>query len=300
MAVPAFKKKRPNVMPKQWKMLLVSGILGFFLAVYAAGSILVHPVHHAVLPPPDDFPVTHIQFPSGSGALIHGWFAAGQPNHGAIMLLHGVHGDRSVMLPRARFLHHLGYTVLLFDFQAHGESLGNAITFGLREGQDVVAAAHYLHTRLPQAPLGAIGISMGGAALVLANQDLHLNGVVLESVYPTIEQATADRLRFHLGALGAVLTPLLTTQLQWRLQISLSQLRPIDHIGALQTPLLLLHGDQDHHTTLDEAHDLFSAAAEPKEMWVVHGAGHVDLLNFASDLYRAKITDFFARTLIVK
>lgn len=216
------------------------------------------------------------------------------------MLLHGVRGDRNVMLPRARFLHQLGYTVLLFDFQAHGESLGDSITFGWLESQDVVAAAHYLHTRMPEAPLGAIGISMGGAALLLANQALHLNGVVLESVYPTIEEATADRLRHHLGALGAALTPLLTTQLQWRLHISLSQLHPIDHIAALQTPLLLLHGDQDHHTTLAEAQRLFSSASEPKEMWVVNGAGHVDLYNYVPDLYRTKIADFFARTLIVK
>jgi fermentation-respiration switch protein FrsA (DUF1100 family) len=287
-------------MPKQWKTVLVAGILGFFLAVCAAGSILVHPVQHEATPPPEDFPVENVQFPSTSGALIHGWLAAGLPRHGAIMLLHGVRGDRNVMLPRARFLHQLGYTVLLFDFQAHGESLGDSITFGWLESQDVVAAAHYLHTRMPEAPLGAIGISMGGAALLLANQALHLNGVVLESVYPTIEEATADRLRHHLGALGAALTPLLTTQLQWRLHISLSQLHPIDHIAALQTPLLLLHGDQDHHTTLAEAQRLFSSASEPKEMWVVNGAGHVDLYNYVPDLYRTKIADFFARTLIVK
>ena len=43
---------------------------------------------------------------------------------GAVVLMHGVKGNRLAMLRRARLLHAEGFGVLLFDFQAHGESAG--------------------------------------------------------------------------------------------------------------------------------------------------------------------------------
>jgi alpha/beta superfamily hydrolase len=52
------------------------------------------------------------------------------------------------MVNRARFLHAAGYTVLLIDFQASGESPGKAVTFGYREANDVKASLRYLHQQL--------------------------------------------------------------------------------------------------------------------------------------------------------
>ena len=60
--------------------------------------------------------------------------------------MHGVRANRLVMLARARFLHKAGYAVLLFDFQAHGESSGKRITFGHLEGLDASAAVTFLHS----------------------------------------------------------------------------------------------------------------------------------------------------------
>ena len=57
---------------------------------------------------------------------LSGWFIAGRPGGGAVVLMHGVRGNRLAMLRRARLLHAEGFSVLLFDFQAHGESTGAA------------------------------------------------------------------------------------------------------------------------------------------------------------------------------
>ena len=83
------------------------------------------------------------------------------------MLLHGVRGNRLAMLRRARLLHAEGFSVLLFDFQAHGESAGRRITFGRLEGLDAAAAVAFLLQRLPNERIGAIGSSLGGASALL-------------------------------------------------------------------------------------------------------------------------------------
>lgn len=84
---------------------------------------------------------------------------------------------------------------------------------------------------------------------------------------------------------------------QPRLGIDVNQLRPIDRIDALQAPLLLIHGTLDQHTLIDEARTVFAHAAEPKELWEIPGAAHVDLHRFARDAYERRVDEFIGRYL---
>lgn len=259
-------------------------ILGLVLFATLAGAIgwriggdLVAPVQRLVGPPPVELGAETIVFPSLSGSVIHGWFSRGSVGRGAVLLLHGVRADRRDMLSRSEFLHRLGYSVLLIDFQAHGESPGRHITFGALESRDVAAALEFLRRQLPGDRIGVVGVSLGAASFVLADNRSPVDAVVLESMYPTIEQAVADRLRLHIGPVGPILSPLLMIQLGLRLGIDAKQLRPIDKIGLIGAPVLVMSGTLDRHTTIQEARQRFSAAMEPKEFWEVEGAAHVDL-----------------------
>src|SRR3989441_12761964 len=112
--------------------LLLIGSLGVIataaIVLCAAGSFLSAPANHPVGDLPSDLNGRSVQFPSESGAAIRGWLLPGIKGSGAIVLLHGVRGSRVDMLGRARFLSQAGYSVLLIDFQAHGESTGQHIT----------------------------------------------------------------------------------------------------------------------------------------------------------------------------
>jgi fermentation-respiration switch protein FrsA (DUF1100 family) len=93
------------------------------------------------------------------------------------------------------------------------------------------------------------------------------------------------------------LAGLLVWQLQPRLGVRAADLRPVDHIGELHCALLLIAGTNDHHTTLDDTRLLYEAAHEPKELWLIEGAGHVDYLRAKNDEYRHRVTTFLNRTL---
>ena len=165
-----------------------------FMGMWLAGSVLSASANQTVGNLPSDLAGTSVQFPSTSGATIHGWFIKGKKGAGAIILMHGVRANRLSMLDRARFLSHAGYSVLLFDFQAHGESTGEHITFGYLEGMDAQAAVSFLRSKAPDEKIGVIGVSMGGAAALLASPPLDVNALVLEMVYPTIDEAISNRL----------------------------------------------------------------------------------------------------------
>jgi uncharacterized protein len=276
--------------------------VGLFAGGLAVGHLLSRPAHTTVGAPPADLNAEAVAFQSGSGATIRGWFTAGSPGGGAVVLTHGVRGNRSPMLPRARMLREAGYSVLLFDFQAHGESTGSRITFGHREGRDAAAAIDFVRKRMPGERIGVIGVSLGGASALLAPGSLAIDALVLEGVYPDIGAATANRVNATLGPrLGPPLSRPLAQVLSWvtapMLGIAPRDLRPIDHMAGIRAPLLMLIGALDTYTTVAETNAMLARAPEPKSLWIVDGAGHVDLHDHAPEPYRARVLDFLSRHL---
>ncbi len=269
----------------------------FFTLIWLAGTALSHSVNRAIGDLPTDLSGHNVAFLSESGATIHGWFIEGHGSKSTVILMHGVRDSRLSMLDRARFLAAAGYAVLLFDFQAHGESKGESITFGHLESRDAQAAVKFVRARLPQEKIGIIGVSLGGAATLLAEPKLEVNAIIIEMVYPTIRQAIDNRLKLHLGGWAGALTPLLVAQLNPRLGIQPETLQPLNKIGDVTIPMLVIAAAEDKHTPLTESQDLFNAAHEPKEFWVVPGAQHEDLYRFAKQDYEHHILSFFARAL---
>jgi len=268
-------------------------LAAFGLAASGLATMLLSAPNPAVIgAPPSDLAAQEVSFASRSGATIHGWFVEGRAQHGAVLLLHGVHANRLAMLQRARFLSAAGYAVLLIDFQAHGESIGRYITFGALESRDAQAAWTYLRQRAPGERVGVIGVSMGGAATVLADPPLAADAFVLEQVYPTIDEALDNRLRMYLGPLGTLAAPLLRVEMSWHLDLDPAVLRPIDRIGDLHAPVFVIGGDTDRHTTLAQTQALFAAAGEPKQLWIVPGAAHVDLQARAGAEYERRVLAF--------
>lgn len=235
--------------------------------------------------------VQDVSIQSESGSQLAGWWIQHPASRGAVVLLHPIRSDRRAMLGRAAMLYDAGYSSLLVDLQAHGESPGQAITLGHLEAHDAKAAVDWVRQQDSQSKVGIVGWSLGGAAALLA-EELTVDAMVLESVYPSIEQATHNRVEARLGALSDVVTPLLLCQLRPRLRISPAQLQPIAKVSSVTCPLLLLTGDQDRHTTLAEAQAMHAAAPAPKQIYVFQGAAHEDLHRCAPDAYRETVLRF--------
>jgi fermentation-respiration switch protein FrsA (DUF1100 family) len=242
-------------------------------------------------------PVTEVSFDSASGARLAGWFAEGRPQGGAVALMHGVLSSRQAMAERMRFLNAAGFAVLAFDLQAHGESGGRLITFGRLESLDARAAIQWLRARLPGERIGAVGISLGGAAALLGPEPLAVDALVLEAVFPDIERATINRVVERVGGLGRLAGPLILRIGALATGLDPAALRPIEAIGAVAAPILVMAGTADPRTTIAETRELFDRARPPKDYWEVAGAGHVDLCDFAGADYRRRLLAFFERHL---
>ena len=263
----------------------------------ASGCVLARPARSVVGSAPVALGARTVVFPSRSGSEIRAWLAPGRRGAGAVLLLHGMGGNRASMLARAAFLHQAGFTILAPDFQAHGESPGRHITFGALESLDAEAALAFLRASAPGERVGIIGVSMGGAATLVGSKPLAVDALVLESVYPTFHNAVADRLHAWFGPfgfLGDAVAPTLIQLVAPRIGVDPARLRPIDGISNVGEPLLVISGTDDQYTKLEETRALFARAQSPKELWEVSGAGHVDIHDYSPLEYERRVGGFLA------
>ncbi len=275
------------------------GLLALFGAVIGAGFYLSSPAPEHIGVAPAELQAEDVVITSGSGARLHGWFIEAPAGGGAVILMHGVRGNRLAMLRRATLFKSVGFSILLFDFQAHGESAGERITFGRLEALDAAAAVTFVRRRLPHERIGVVGSSLGGAAALLGPTPLAVDALVLESVYSDIGTAIANRVRM---VLGPVIGMFAMRPTAWLFELILppflgmrpADLRPIDHMARIAAPVMIASGTRDTRTTMAETRRMFDRAPEPKTLWAVEGADHVDLEGYDPEAYRARVVEFLA------
>lgn len=114
------------------RMIAVAAILVLFavVSVMFVGWMLARPVQTRISNGPAELNVQAVTFLSDSGANVAAWWCPLPDSRGTILLLPGVRANRLSMVDRARFLRRAGYSTLLIDFQATGETRGDRITFG--------------------------------------------------------------------------------------------------------------------------------------------------------------------------
>jgi pimeloyl-ACP methyl ester carboxylesterase len=205
------------------------------------------------------------------------------PGHGdlGIVVAHGFTGSwqKPAVWRVATRLNRFG-GVVSFDFRGHGRS-GGASTVGDQEIKDLDVAVAYAR-ELGYARIVTVGFSMG-ASIVLRHAGL-IGGVdavvAVSGPGRWYYRGTRPMRRVHRGIehrLGRIMLARF-----WNTRISDGRWDPAPvppaEAAALiaPTPLLIVHGDQDTFFPVDHARELYEAAREPKELWIVPGFGHAE------------------------
>jgi fermentation-respiration switch protein FrsA (DUF1100 family) len=91
-------------------------------------------------------------------------------------------------------------------------------------------------------------------------------------------------------------SPLLTTHPTLTSNVKFMNFYPFNDIETISPrPMLFITGDQAHSREFSE--DAYQRAAEPKELYLVPGAGHVDLYDRVNLIPWGKLTSFFSQHL---
>jgi dipeptidyl aminopeptidase/acylaminoacyl peptidase len=235
-----------------------------------------------------------IRFSDASGTRLAGWYAPPQ-NRGAIVLVHGTGADRSGVLVETQFLAQAGFGVLAIDLPGQGASAGKT-RWGPPERQAISGAVDWLsaQTEVDPSRIGGFGQSMGAYVMTQAAVlDKRIRAVVLTAApNDVVEQ------NWVASAQWGLLSQL---PVYWALRASDQTLDmlPKDVIGQIAPrAVFIIGGDHDTWVPKYMAHQLFAVAVEPKELWIVPGAQHLDYFRQAPHEYPSRVADFFRRRLL--
>jgi fermentation-respiration switch protein FrsA (DUF1100 family) len=219
-------------------------------------------------------PFEDVEFAAADGTMLHGWWVRG---HRAETLLwfHGNAGNISHRLDNLRLLHDaVGASVFLFDYRQYGRSAGSASERGLYD--DARGALAFLKGRPEIDPTRLVyfGRSLGSAVAVDLAVTHPPAGLILETPFASIREMAR---RWLPGPLSALVP---------------QQFDNLGKIGAIRSPTLFIHGDQDDLVPYPQGQQLFEAAAEPKTFFTIPGAGHNDTYLVGGSDYFRKIAAF--------
>jgi uncharacterized protein len=258
--------------------------------------------HTPILHPSDlSLPFEDIQLKTAEGFLLSCWLvSAGDRARGTVLFLHGVSECKIVGLPITKLLHEAGFNVFLYDSRWHGESGGHVCTYGFYEKLDVSTVINYLESRtdIRLGRIGLMGTSMGAAvAIQVASLDARVSAVVAESGFASLRkvydayQKRMTKIPWH------YLRNLVIKRSEQIAHFKASLVSPAEAVKNVYVPLFILHGTADNKIPASASELVYRNANEPKELWLIAGAKHNDMVEKGGEEYFTRIVAFFEKNL---
>lgn len=264
-------------------------------------SLLAAELRKELLKRPD---VCSVDFMSDDGLKLAGLLAWRQHAQAYMIVCHGYRGNKEFM---QKFLDIFPeFTILFFDFRAHGQSEGNAISVGYHEHKDVIAAKKFLKeyaatkSATKNLPFILVGLSMGGASILKAAElEPELADVYI--IDSTFSHLTKMFLRGFLLKTNLPYYPffyLVKAFFHWLTASDMQLVSPQESVRKIYKPILFIHSCNDSVIPPSSSLKLYAASKHPQsKMWVGPRCRHAWLYLSCTTAYRKKIMKFLKTTL---
>jgi pimeloyl-ACP methyl ester carboxylesterase len=267
--------------PAPWARAVVASLV---VATLASGCMppkwganaLLHP-HRRPTSQVPTIPFERVDLDVAPGVRLAGWlFRTPQPRRGTVVYLHGLASNRGSGIGIARHFTALGFDVLAYDARAHGDSGGDACTYGFYEKHDLARALDLVGAKR----VLVFGISLGAAVgLQAAAIDPRIAMVVAVAPFSDLRTAARERAPF-IASQSNIDEAFRLAEAEGRFRADDDS--PMVAAATLRIPVLLVHGADDRETPPAHSQRILAALPPPKKLVLVPGAHHNDTLTPAT------------------
>jgi len=264
------------------------------LVLSGCSSIFYHPTKELVIAPSDLNLEYHEHIIENGAIRLHGWHLPAakkdtELDFPPVLFLHGNAQNISNHLPSVAWLPPLGFEVYLFDYQGYGLSSGSPSPAAVTK--DVEQMINYIDAHRSECII-LFGQSLGATLALFAasNQETKekLCLVVAESPFADYHLIVREKLsQFWITYPFIPLTSLLINN-------NYSPLPVVKDISPI--PILLIHSKADPIVPTTHSQALFSAAEQPKELWLLEDVPHI--MAFSNRKLQQRFVDFVKTNVI--
>ena len=234
---------------------------------------------------------------SEDGLRLHGtWFPRGDCKK-VVICFHGYtsQGMKDYIGLSGYYLNH-GYSMLLVDERAHGESEGKYIGFGCLDRQDALKWIDWVIRKCGEdTEILLHGTSMG-AATVLMTSGLELpaqvKGIISDCAFTSPKEVFSHVLKsmYHMPAFPTMqLADFLNRKLSG---YGLDECNAAREVKKAKVPILFIHGSGDTFVPCSMCETIYENCASPKKKLIVEGAAHAESYYKDTDAYENALTEF--------
>jgi dienelactone hydrolase len=276
-----------------WAVLavVVANLVGYPVAT---AYVVTHALTATVPDPDPGMDYEDVSFTTSDGLRLVGWYLPSR-NGAAVIVFPGREGRQD----HARMLAGHGYGALLFDRRGEGDSEGDPNLLGWGGDRDVEAAVEFLQSRPDVDPgrIGGLGLSVGGELMLEAAAETDgLQAVVSEGAGARSYRETSHRTNGNPVEMGVYHLLTAATRV-----FSDEPVPPdLDDLVAEIAPrsVLFVYGEEGQPQEIDLNPTFYESAGEPRDIWEVPGAGHIDGLHSRPAAYERRVVGFFDEALL--
>jgi pimeloyl-ACP methyl ester carboxylesterase len=210
---------------------------------------------------------------------LRGWWIPQQNAKGTIIWVHGLDSARDGNVEFLSSVHKEGYSILTFDLRGHGESDKVAMGAGQHEQQDVLGAIRWVKQQEPSNKIGLIGISLGGAIVILSGDNPDITAIVADSSFASIPELIEEEVagRTPMPAWGAaILKPGIIAVAKWFRNVDILAVNPAKEIGQITYPVALIHCKQSERVPFTHAKRILANAPQGSPTLFLDNCNHAE------------------------
>lgn len=270
-------------------------VLPFVPVAMVAGLVAAAPsaLKRRMAPPQRDASVTpgHLGLSGRSvyidahhGKRLHGWWIPVGHRAPAVVVIHGWGANASLMLPLAHPLHAAGFHALFVDARGHGRSEQDDYASMPRFSEDLDAAVDWVLAQPQVERAGVVGHSIGAAASILAaarDEECRISAVVAVSGFADVWDVMMES--SPIGTMPGAAAWAVRRTMEYVIGASLDTIAPVNHIGGIDVPIMIVHGEADEVVGVHHAYRLAEAARQAT-VGIIAGGTHSDLEVFQARL----------------
>ncbi len=236
-----------------------------------------------------------VKITTADKTILDTWYSKVPNEKGCVAMFHGHARKKSDMIAEASEFQKQGYSTLMVDLRAHGNSTGNRCSIGFYEGEDIKASYDYISS-IGTKNIVLYGISLGASSITKAMNDYDItpSSIILEMPFGTLPEAVSGRVKM----MGLPAQPIATLLTFWggvENGFWAFSMKPTEYVKKIKCPVLLQWGKNDTRVSKKEIDEIFANITATKKLVVYDSSGHQSLCENENLKWTKEIAAFLPK-----